>query len=155
MVGLHLDDQTDIGIAIGLISTFRLIGGALATAIYTSIQTSRFADALPGKVQVAAQTTRFSGSIDQLLTASKAGAAAVAKVPGISASTIAAVTKAIKDANSDGYKLTYLVAIAFGCVAIISACLVKDIDNEQRNTDVAAHLENDKSYNRHEETKAI
>ena len=35
MVSLHLEDQGDMGIAVGLISTFRLIGGVVATAIYT------------------------------------------------------------------------------------------------------------------------
>lgn len=69
LVSLHLEDQTDIGVGVGLISTFRLIVGAVATAIYTSIQSSRFTSLLPGKVAAAADATGFSGSRQELLTA--------------------------------------------------------------------------------------
>lgn len=145
MVSLHLDDQTDIGVAVGLISTFRLIGGAIATAIYTSIQTSRFAVLLPGEVEGAAQATGFNGSLPALVTAAKTNTpAAYSKVPGITNSTISAVQEAVRQANTQGYKLVYLVAIAFGALAIAAAFSTKGVDEKSRSSSTAARLENEK-----------
>lgn len=151
-MSLHLEDQTDIGVAVGLISTFRLIGGAIATAIYTSIQSSRYATVLPGNVGSAADATGFNGNMTTLLKAAANGtAAAYQAVPDITNSTIAAVTTAVKESNAQGYKLVYLVAIAFGAVAIASAISVRGISDSQRTKEVAAHLENDKPIVKHVE----
>lgn len=145
MVGLHLSDQTDIGIGVGLISTFRLIGGAVATAIYTSIQTSDFARILPGKVRNAAEESGFTGSVDALVKAAKVNKpVAYSAVEGISNSTIAAVRQAVLESNSRSYRNVYLVAIAFGCVAICAALSVKSVDRSQRSNEVAARLETER-----------
>lgn len=145
IVSLHLEDQTDIGVAVGLISTFRLIGGAIATAIYTSIQTSRYAEVLPRWVGSAAASSGFGGNESALLTAAKANTpAAYAKVPGITNATISAVQYAVKEANSEAYKLVYLVAIAFGAVAIAAAFTTKGVDDKTRNSSTAAKLETEK-----------
>jgi hypothetical protein len=145
MVSLHLNDQTDIGVAVGLISTFRLLGGAVATAIYTSVQSSRYTDVLPGKVTAAAQASGFGGSLPVLLKAAKTNTAlAYSKVPGINNGTIAAVQLAVKNANVEAYQLVYLVAIAFGVCAIAAAFSTKGVDAKSRSNETAAHLENDK-----------
>jgi hypothetical protein len=133
------------GVAVGLISTFRLIGGAIATTIYTSIQSSKFTSILPSHVRSAASSSGFTGSFASLLKAATANTAAAYKaVPGISNQTIAATQLAVKEAHIKAYSLIYLVAIAFGGIAIMSALSVKSIDESQRSKDVAAHLENDK-----------
>lgn len=144
MVSLHLEDQTDIGVGVGLISTFRLIGGAVATAIYTSIQSSRFQDVLPGRVESAADGTGFTGSFESLLAAAQANTpAAYQAVDGISNSTIAAVQSAVLESNSTAYQMVYLVAVAFGVCAISAALSVKPIHNSQRSNETAARLENE------------
>jgi hypothetical protein len=144
MVSLHLEDQTDIGVAVGLISTFRLIGGAVATAIYTSIQSSRFATLLPGKVSEAATSSGFGGSIPDLIKAAGSNTAvAYRAVQGITNTTIAATQQAVKEANSEAYKIVYLVAIAFGCCAIVSAISTKGVDEKSRSNKTAARLENE------------
>lgn len=146
MVSLHLADQTDIGVGVGLISTFRLIGGAVATAIYTSIQTSEFAKMLPGAVRSAVEDIGYEGSVDALLTAGKANTpTAYGAVENLTNATVAAVQRAVLVSNSKSYRTVYLVAIAFGWVAIASALSVKSIDSSQRSNLVAAKLENDKT----------
>jgi hypothetical protein len=135
---------------VGLISTFRLIGGAIATAIYTSIQSSQYAAVLPKNVQAAAEATHFNGNMTRLINAAKIGtAAAYNAVPGLTNTTKAAVVTAVKVSNSQGYKMVYLVALAFGGVAILAAFTVKDIKEEQRSKHVAAHLENEKGNVKH------
>jgi len=71
-------------------------------------------------------------------------AAAYRAVEGITNSTIAATQAAVKEANVEAYHLIYLVAIAFGVVAIAASASVADIKPEQRSKEVAARLENDK-----------
>ncbi|CAK7207013.1 hypothetical protein SEUCBS139899_009821 [Sporothrix eucalyptigena] len=144
MVSLHLKDQTDIGVAVGLISTFRLMGGAVATAIYTAIQTTRYAQLLPGQVSDAAQSSGFSGPITDLVTAAKTNtAAAYAKVPGITNTTITATELAVKVAAANSYHLVYLVAIAFGALAIAASFTIKGVDDRSRTSLTAVHLVND------------
>ncbi|CAK7212772.1 hypothetical protein SCUCBS95973_001578 [Sporothrix curviconia] len=152
MVSLHLTDQADIGVAVGLISTFRLLGGAVATAIYTAIQTTRYSQLLPGEVTEAAQSSGFTGSVAALLTAAKTNtAAAYAMVPGISNATISATELAVKEAAATSYHTVYLVAIAFGALAISAAFTVKGIDDSVRTSHTAVHLENDQ----HQEAKIV
>lgn len=156
MVGLHLKDQTDIGIGVGLISTFRLLGGAVATAIYTSIQTNEFTKILPGQVRNAASEAGFTGSVEALIKAAKVNKpAAYNAVEGISNSTIAAVRHAVLISNSKSYRIVYLVAIAFGCVAICAALSVKSIDKSQRSNAIAAKLENEHGYEHEHEKKEV
>ena len=145
MVGLHLERQADIGVAVGLISTFRLVGGAIATAIYTSIQTSRYAAVMPHMVADAAHATGFTGDVaDVIAAAGSSDLKALAAVPGITNSTITAVGMAVKKANSEAYKMVYLVAIAFGVLAIASAVSTKGVDDTSRSKATAARLENEK-----------
>ena len=152
MVSLHLSDQTDIGVAVGLISTFRLLGGAVATAIYTAIQTTRYDELLPGEVTSAAEASGFTGSVSALITAAKTNtAAAYAKVPGISNETVSATQLAVKEAAATSYHLVYLVAIAFGVLAISAAFTVKGVEDSSRTPLTAVHLEND----RHEDVKTV
>ena len=133
------------GVAVGLISTFRLIGGAIATAIYTSIQSSKFTSILPGYVSSAASSSDFTGSISELLRAARINtASAYRAVEGINNQTIAATQVAVKDAHVQAYQLIYLVAIAFGVVAIAASASVADIKESQRSSNVAARLEDDK-----------
>ncbi|KAF4119475.1 Fungal trichothecene efflux pump (TRI12) [Geosmithia morbida] len=69
MASFHLKDQKVIGVGLGFISTFRLLGGAVTTAIYTSMQTSRFSQVLPGHARRAARSSGFVGSMAALVTA--------------------------------------------------------------------------------------
>ena len=150
MVSLHLKDQSDIGVAVGLISTFRLIGGAIATAIYTAIQSSRFSTILPGWVEDTVHSSNFTGSIPDLVRAACLNIASAYKVVGgISNATIAATETAVKQADSEGYKLVYLVAIAFGLVAIVSAISTKGVEEKSRSNHTAARLENEGKKGNH------
>ena len=71
-------------------------------------------------------------------------AAAYRSVEGITNQTIAATQAAVKEAHVEAYQLIYLVAIAFGVVAIAASASVADIKESQRSKDVAARLEDDK-----------
>ncbi|KAF2733303.1 MFS general substrate transporter [Polyplosphaeria fusca] len=146
MVSLGLDDQADIGVAVGLISTFRLIGGAVATSIYVSIYTSRYADRIAPTLQRMVQDTGFTGSFSALLKATATNTAAgYAKVPGINPETIQASQLAVKVAYVGAFKIVYLVAIAFGVCAIASALSSRSVSKSKKSNEQAVRLETEKA----------
>lgn len=125
-------------------STCRLSGGAVAAAIYSAIQTSKFSDVYPGKVTKAAATSGFTGDIEALLKAAATNtAAAYNKVVGMNPKVMQATITAVEDSYIVSFRLVYLVAIAFGCLAIIMALISKPISPEMKNNERAVRLENE------------
>jgi hypothetical protein len=140
------------GVSAGLISTSRLAGGAIATAIYSSIETSHYASVIPGKINEAAISSNFTGSVSALLAASVTNtAAAYNKVAGMTPLVMAAAETAVQDAYIDAFRLVFLVSIPFGCVAIVMALIAKPIAAHMKTDHRAVILENEKKN----ETKMI
>ncbi|KAF2188562.1 MFS general substrate transporter [Zopfia rhizophila CBS 207.26] len=145
MVSLGLDDQTDIGVAVGLISTFRLIGGAVAQSIYVSIYTSRYQSNVAPTLRRMIQHTDFGGSFSALLSATALNTpAAYEKVSGINRDTIQAAMMAVKVAYVGAFKVVYLVAIAFGVCAISSALSTRSVKKSNKSNEQAVILETEK-----------
>jgi hypothetical protein len=142
---MHALAEFHSGIAVGLAGTFRLLGGSIATAIYTSIINNGFESALPDQVREQISSLDFpSSNIPALIAAaSKNTAAAYKAVPGISASITAAAALAVKKSYVLAFRTTYLAAIGFGCAAIIAAFFTKDIDRGMKNSNRAVKLENE------------
>lgn len=147
MLSLTLEDQNDIGIAVGLAGTFRLLGGAIATAIYSAILSAQFSSWLPGYVEKVVAKTGFPvAETKQLIAATTLDtAAAYQKVPGITQAVIVACEQAYKLAYVQAFKLVYLIAIAFGGAAIIAAALTKSTDMKLKNNSRAVRLMNEAS----------
>lgn len=144
---LHLKVSTNLlthysGVAVGLAGTFRLLGGAIATAIYTAIMTNRFSEVLPGRIGQIAQNSDIDSA--ELLAAAKVNtAAAYAGVPGITDEVKAAAALAVKLSYVSAFKLVYLVAIAFGGLSIIAAFCTVSTDKALKNDSRAVHLKNE------------
>lgn len=145
MVSLGLEDQNDIGVAVGLISTFRLIGGAVATSIYVSIYTSRYATNISPTLQRMVSDTNFSGPFPALLSATTLNTkAAYDKVPGMTRETMQAAMLAVKTSYVGAFRVVYLVAIAFGVCAIASALSTRSVKKSNKSNAQAVHLETEK-----------
>lgn len=131
----------------GAISTFRLLGGAIATAIYSSIVDNQFKDRLPAQITDAIQGTDFdTANLRALIQAAAANtAAAYAKVPGITAQVTEASQFAVKLAYTQAFKVVYYTALGFAVLAIGSALLVRNIDPEKKTMAKAVILENEKT----------
>ncbi|KAL4868291.1 hypothetical protein BDV12DRAFT_185977 [Aspergillus spectabilis] len=144
MISLGLESQDDIGISQGLLCTFRLIGGAIATAIYTAIQSNHYSAIASNMVRSAAGQSGFEGSISALLVATETNTvAAYQSVPGIADRAIQAVQAAVKGASAESYQLVYEVAVTFGGLAIITALTTRDIDKRKKTGETAVQLENE------------
>jgi hypothetical protein len=71
-------------------------------------------------------------------------AAAWATVPGLTPEIRAAASHANKEAYLEGAHLSYLVALAFGCVACIAAFFIRDIDERKWTKKTVAVQETDR-----------
>jgi hypothetical protein len=159
MLSLTLDDQNDIGIAVGLAGTFRLLGGAIATAIYSAILSSKFAQAVPGKMIDAIRDTGVPYSDALLQALVKAGntntAAAYEAVQGSTPALQAAAATATKLAYVNAFSLVYLVAIAFGVVATIASCFTVNTDMKLKTMRKAVYLKGERPSEKQLGEKAV
>ena len=144
MLSLTLDDQNDIGIAVGLAGTFRLLGGAIATAIYSAILSSKFSEVISDKMVDAIRDSgaTYSDSLLQALVkaASTNTAAAYKAVQGSTPALQAAAALATKFAYVDAFSLVYLIAIAFGAVATAATFLTVNTDMKLKTMQRAVYL---------------
>lgn len=136
------------GVANGLASTFRLMGGAVATAIYSAILSNRFADELPKQMAPILSDNAISAtSAASLLKAATLNTAAGYKsaldFPGVTSAVVVATQRAVKLAYVDAFKMVYLIAVAFGGVATICAAFTKDIPRENKTMHRAVKMENE------------
>jgi hypothetical protein len=129
------------GVAVGLAGTFRLFGGAVATAIYTAIYSNRFNEALPGRMTAAIEESGMDvseGLLQELIAAAAQNTrAAYGAVTGATPELIERAVVAARDAYVQGFRLVYLVAIAFGVLATIAAACTVSTDRSKKNNDRA------------------
>ena len=134
------------GVAIGALSTFRLLGGAVSTAIYSSIVDNQFWDRLPSQLTSAVSAAGLEGiGVGDLIQAATLNtASAYAKVPGITKQVIAISRLAVKHAYVDAYRIVYLTAVGFAGLALISALMCSNVDPAKKTLEKAVMLENEK-----------
>jgi hypothetical protein len=139
------------GVSQGILSTARLIGGAIATAIYTAVQQNQYIALFPKKIAKAVQAGNFTGSLPALLKAAANGTApAYAAVVGINNQTILAARGGVKQANAESFQLVYKVAVAFGGVALLIAFTTRNIPKSKKTNERAVRLENE-----HDDTRPV
>lgn len=147
MLSFNLQDQGDIGIAVGLASTFRLFGGAVATAIYTAIYTSRAAQTLPAEMRaaIAASDVPYSDDLlsDLVAAASTNTLAAYEAVAGVTAALAEQAVVATQQAYVRGFSLVYLVAIAFGVLATAASLCTVSTDRKKKSGEPAVRMKNE------------
>lgn len=136
------------GVANGLASTFRLMGGAVATAIYSAILSNQFASNLPIEMSAVVESYDIPTSeVPELLRKAALNTAAayesLLSLSGMTPQAIEDTRNAVKAAYVDSFKLVYLVAIAFGGIAIICASFTKNIPKEKKTSTRAVKMENE------------
>lgn len=129
------------GIAVGLAGTFRLFGGACATAIYTAAEESERLRVLPGRMTAAleASNVAFSEStLQELITAAATNTrAAYGAVTGATPDLVSKAIDATRASYVQSFRLVYLIAIAFGVLATIAAACTVSTDRSKKNNDRA------------------
>ncbi|EXJ83059.1 hypothetical protein A1O1_06677 [Capronia coronata CBS 617.96] len=118
--------QRDLGLALGLIGTFRFLGGAIGTTIFDTILNNKAQTDIPPRVLQFVEPLHFPAS----------------KIPGLvtalsdqDASALSTYSQAVIDAGvqgmrwgySDAYRITWIASIPFGIIATLIAVGVPDV----------------------------
>jgi Fungal trichothecene efflux pump (TRI12) len=135
--------QTELGISGALAGVARWTGGALSASIYiailTNVQSSKAASLVPAAAIAAGADSSTAAA---LLKALPLGAAAIEKVPGVTAGMISAAGAAFVQSYVIGLRTMCLVSIAFGVIAIMGCCLSNDV-GPKMTPKIEVFLEND------------
>ncbi|KAH7113752.1 fungal trichothecene efflux pump, partial [Dendryphion nanum] len=137
--------QVELGISGGLAGVARFAGGAVAISVYTTIltnvQSSSAATLLPAAAIAAGLP---ASSVPALLAAFPLGAAAIAKVPGITNEIAVAAGAAFQQSYVVGLRTTALSSLSFGVISIIACLFCNDIGHKMDNK-IEVFLENDEN----------
>ena len=144
IVGLNVPHR-QLGLATGLVGTFRNSGGSVGTSIFTTIQNSVLNAQLGPRVTKAALANGFPAEyLSQLIPAvansANIGPEALASVPGLTPAVMAASLQALKDAYAYAYQRVFLSTIPFGVIAFVAALFITDVSKYLTNQ-TAVHME--------------
>ena len=123
--------QKDLGVAIGLIGTFRSVGGSIGSVIFASIFEQTAAKEVAKRVGKTALAAGVSpSSIPDVIDAAELSLVGVpdasASLSGVSASAFDACIAAARNGYAQGFRVTWLASIPFGVLALVAAVCVKD-----------------------------
>ncbi|OAL25790.1 hypothetical protein AYO20_10345 [Fonsecaea nubica] len=164
-----------IGFAWGMLSLFRFGGGAVGTAVYSSIFSSRSADKVPAYVAAAALRNGLpSSSVDQLLGAvltatgdpsptsrdtrprlasrSATPSSLQLKKQHPSFCLPVCLSGETKRANTIKPRYVWVSSIAFGAVSLICTIFVKDLSHQLNDT-VAIRLKTEQRQDQQEQER--
>lgn len=149
---LHVP-QRDLGVAIGLIGTFRSLGGAVGSVIFSSIFGQVSAKQIVNRVtQTATDANVSPETLKALIGAVKLTIVGVpgqaATVPGVSSSVFSECVAAARLGYAYGFRITWLASIPFGVIAMACAVAVRDPSKYFTNH-VEIHLEKEIGGSRH------
>lgn len=141
---LHVP-QRDLGVAIGLIGTFRSLGGAIGSVIFTSIFSQVAAKQIATRIgETVAAANLPAASVPGLIEATRLTILGVpgqsAQFPNIPASVYASCVTAARYGYAYGFRITWLASIPFGILAVLAAISVRDPSKYFTNH-VEVHLE--------------
>ncbi|KIY01377.1 uncharacterized protein Z520_02929 [Fonsecaea multimorphosa CBS 102226] len=146
--GLHVK-HAELGIATGVICTFRSFGGSVGNAIFNTIRSLVLTKHLaPEVVKAAAQhgfDARNPKNVGLLLTAVAKAVVGIPyafkNVPGANAAVELASIQAFRHAQSTAFRTVFLSTIPFGVIAIVVAFFIEDA-SRLMNNHVAVKLRN-------------
>ncbi|RDL41434.1 uncharacterized protein BP5553_01413 [Venustampulla echinocandica] len=150
--GLHVR-QRDLGIASGLIGTFRSAGGSVGNAIFSTILNDAVSKQLPRRVSAAALAAGYpADDLAALIPAVMLNGAgtpgAFAAVPNATLEVQAATAEAFRQVYAYAYRRVFWATIPFGVCAIVAAFFILDSSRYLTNH-VAVHLENETGPTEH------
>lgn len=134
---LHVP-QGDLGLALGLIGTFRFLGSAIGTTVFSTILNNKAASSIISEITSAVVPLGYPASkVSALVEAITAGKTSSL---GLSSTVLQPALQAYKQGWSDAFRMTWLITIPFGVVACCLAVFVADPSPYFTNH-TAVHLE--------------
>ncbi|KAL2846491.1 fungal trichothecene efflux pump [Aspergillus pseudodeflectus] len=123
--------HADLGLALGLIGTFRFLGSAVGTTVFGQILNNRVADTVSEHVAQALRQLGYSYSRSEIADVIAAlstadGPASATILSGMAPQALEEVVSAYRSAWSSAFRVTWLATIPFGVVACVLAFWVRD-----------------------------
>lgn len=116
-----------IGVATGIATAIRGIGGAVGQTVYLAILQNKLKANIPSMVALPlAKAGVAPATLPQLIEELLGGIYNSPLVAALTPAQILVASNGIKNAYASSFRLIYLVSIAFGAVAIIAACFTKN-----------------------------
>jgi hypothetical protein len=140
-----------LGLASGLIGTFRSGGGSVGNAVFNTILTTVKNEQVPKRIaEVAVRYKMSAEGLAALIPATIENAVGVPfafeNVPGITPAIESAAALAFREAYAYAFKRVFWASIPFGVLAIAAACFISDPSKYLTNH-TAVHMTKDYSRN--------
>jgi hypothetical protein len=144
VVSLHVPLR-ELGVAAGLIGTFRSAGGSVGNAIFNTILNSIINSRIGGQIAAAATNAGFDPSnLELLIPAVISNAAGVPDafvgIPGVTGKVEIATALAVKNTYAYAFRRVFWSTVPFGVVAIVCALFIADPSRYMTNH-TAVHME--------------
>ena len=128
---------SELGVAVGLLGTFRSMGGSVGNAIFGAILRSVVDKELAKRIIEAALALGYKGDFTTLIPAVIDAALGVpgafAGIEGVTPAIEMATLSAYHDAYAQAFKMVFYSTIPFGVVALIAAFFIKDTTKYMTN----------------------
>jgi len=130
-----------VGVAMGIVTTARNVGGSVATTIYTTILTNELGKGLGVDIATGLPLAQIPGVTEAITTGNLASPALI----GVNPEILGAGAYGLKIAYSNSFKIVYLVSIAFGVIGAICAMWTQNVGKFMTNKidvrlDEGAHI---------------
>ncbi len=127
--GLHVR-PSELGIAVGLLGTFRSMGGSVGNAAFGAILRSVANEELPKRIVAAALANGYKGDLSALIGAVIATGNGVpnafALLGAVTPAVQAATMEAFSQAYAQAFRMVFYSTIPFGVIAVVAALFIKD-----------------------------
>ena len=135
----------ELGVAAGLIGTFRSAGGSVGNAIFNTILNDVVNSRIGGQIAAAAEQYEFNPkNLELLIPAVISNAAGVPDafkgIPGVTDQVIAATALAVKDTYAYAFRRVFWSTVPFGVIAIVCALFISDPSKYMTNH-TAVHMQ--------------
>lgn len=127
--GLHVK-PSDLGVAVGVLGTFRSMGGSVGNAVFGAILRSVSNEELPKQIAAAAIGNGFTGDLSALIPAAIANGIGVpfafSELEGATSAIQVATLDAFHQAYAQAFRMVFYSTIPFGVLALVAAFFIKD-----------------------------
>lgn len=129
MSGIIIDDQSQIGTAVGIAGTIRSAISTVASTIYVAILTNRLGATIPAQVPPALINAGLpADSVASFMAGITTGS--FEGIKGLTPQIIAVGTAAYKNASAAAYQTVFLSTIAFSGVALVLSFFCPNVDDK-------------------------
>lgn len=145
LCGICVNDQKEIGIAVGIAGSIRSAISTLASTIYVVVLNNRLAETVPAAVGPAATAAGLpDNSLPSLLSALAVGTQdAFDAVQGLNPHILSVSQRAYQEGNRLAFQTVFYVSIAFSGIAVILSFWAPNVDNLMTDQ-IATILKHDK-----------